>query len=134
MSMSKIIRYCKLNEEHVGDNVFDVSRPNIFGNPLTHIKNKSILAQIVVKTREKAVGLYDKYFDKMMTDESEVGDKFREEFDRMYNACLENDSVYIGCYCKEDETCHGDKIRKKLMQRILKEKLKKIKKNDGKTE
>ena len=132
--MSKIIRYCKLNEEHVGNNVFDVSRPNIFGNPFTHIKNKSTLAQIVVKTREKAVELYDKYFDKMMTDESEVGDKFREEFDRMYNACLENDSVYIGCYCKEDETCHGDIIRKKLMQRILKEKLKKIKKNDGKTE
>lgn len=132
--MSKIIRYCKLNEEHSGDNVFDVSRPNIFGNPFTHIKNKSTLAQIVVKTREKAVELYDKYFDKMMTDESEVGDKFREEFDRMYNACLENDIVYIGCYCKEDETCHGDIIRKKLMQRILKDKLKKLKEDDGKTE
>lgn len=128
--MSKIIRYCKPNEEHVGENVFDVSRPNILGNPFTHIKNKSTLAQVVVKTRDEAVSLYDKYFDRMMEDDSDDGDKFRKEFDRMYKACKEYDTVYIGCYCKEDENCHGDIIRKKLMQRILMEKLKTIKKNE----
>lgn len=126
--MSKVIRYCKLNEEHYGDNVFDVSRPNIFGNPYTHIKNKETKAQVKVATREEAIRLYDPYFDKMLESEDEVGDLFRAEWDRMYDAYKKYDEIYIGCYCKLDEDCHGDIIRKKLIQRSMKEKLDNIRK------
>lgn len=126
--MSKVIRYCKLTEEHYGDNVFDVSRPNIFGNPYTHIKNKETKAQVKVATREEAIRLYDPYFDKMLESEDEVGDLFRAEWDRMYDAYKKYDEIYIGCYCKLDEDCHGDIIRKKLIQRSMKEKLDNIRK------
>lgn len=125
--MSKIIRYCKLNEEHYGDNVFDVSRPNIFGNPYTHIRNKETKAQVKVATREEAISLYGSYFDAMLKTEGEVGDLFRAEWDRMYEAYKKYDEIYIGCYCKLDEDCHGDIIRKKLIQRSMKEKLDEIK-------
>lgn len=125
--MSKIIRYCKLTEEHYGDNVFDVSRPNIFGNPYTHIKSKETKAQVKVATREEAIRLYDPYFDAMLKSEDETGDLFRAEWDRMYEAYKNYDEIYIGCYCKLNEDCHGDIIRKKLIQRSMKEKLDEIK-------
>jgi len=126
--MAKIIRYCKLDEEHIGDNVFDISRPNIFGNPYTHIKNKKTKALIKVKNREEAIRLYSDYFDNMMELEGCIGDRFRAEFDRMYDVYKNQEVLYIGCYCKTDESCHGDIIKKKLIQRSMKEKLAKIKK------
>lgn len=126
--MAKIIRYCKLDEEHIGDNVFDISRPNIFGNPYTHIKNKKTKALIKVKNREEAIRLYSDYFDNMMELEGCSGDRFRAEFDRMYDVYKNQEVLYIGCYCKTDESCHGDIIKKKLIQRSMKEKLAKIKK------
>lgn len=126
--MSKIIRYCKLNEEHSGDNAFDISRPNVLGNPYTHIKDKKTLASVKVKTRDEAIDLYSDYFDKMLLDESEFGDLFRQEWDRMYEAYKKYDTIYIGCYCSLDERCHGDIIKKKLIQRSMKEKIERLKK------
>lgn len=120
--MAKVIRFCKLNEEHYGDNVFDVSRPNLFGNPYTHIRNRDTLAQVKVKTRDEAIGMYSAYFDRMV----EENETFRSEWDRMYDAYKTCDTIYIGCYCKLDERCHGDIIRQKLIQRSMKEKVAKI--------
>ena len=125
--MAKIIRYCKLKEEHNGPNCFDVSRPNIFGNPYTHIKNKETKALIKVQSRDEAIRLYDPYFENMLKDDSEVGDRFRMEWDRMYEAYKTYDDIYIGCFCHENEKCHGDVIAKKLIQRSMKEKLKELK-------
>ena len=125
--MAKIIRYCKLDEEHYGDNVFDVSRPNIFGNPYTHIRNRETKAQIKVKTRDEAIELYGHYFDNMLKDNTEVGERFREEWDRMYEAYKTFDEIYIACFCKKSEHCHGDVIAKKLIQRSMREKIAKIK-------
>ena len=127
--MSKITRYCKLKEEHNGPNAFDVSRPNIFGNPYTHIKNRETKAMVKVKTRDEAIDLYGPYFDNMLKDETEVGDRFRAEWDRMYEAYKTYDEIFIGCYCHLDERCHGDIIKKKLIQRSMKEKLEKLKDN-----
>lgn len=125
--MAKIIRYCKLKEEHYGSNAFDVSRPNIFGNPYTHIKNRETKAQIKVKTRDEAIDLYGPYFDNMLKDDTEVGQAFRDEWDRMYEAYKTYDEIWIGCFCNENERCHGDVIAKKLIQRSMKEKIAKIK-------
>lgn len=124
--MAKIIRYCKLKEEHFGPNCFDVSRPNIFGNPYTHIRNKATKAQVKVKTRDEAIDLYSPYFDNMLKDDSEVGEVFRKEWDKLYEAYKTYDEIYIGCYCDEKERCHSEVIIKKLIQRSMKEKLAKI--------
>ena len=126
--MSKIIRYCKLKEDHIGDNVFDISRPNIFGNPYTHIKNKETLASVKVKTREEAISAYEPYFDAMLNDDSKAGELFRQEWDRMFEAYKTYDVIYLGCFCAEDESCHGDVIKRKLIQRSMQEKLKNLKK------
>lgn len=117
--MAKLIRYCKLSEEHNGDNVFDVSRPNIFGNPYTHIKNKQTKALVKVKTRDEAIDRYGRYFDNMLR----LDEDFRNEFEKAVEACFKYDVVYFGCYCKLDERCHSDiiieKVRKEAVKRML---------------
>lgn len=125
--MSRIIRYCKLNEEHSGDNAFDISRPNIFGNPYTHIGERKTLASVRVATRDEAIDMYSVYFDNMLKDESEFGERFRQEWDRMYQAYKDYDEIYLGCFCKLDERCHGDILKQKLIQRSMKEKIEKLK-------
>ena len=91
------------------------------------IKSKETKAQVKVATREEAISLYGSYFDAMLKTDGDVGDLFRAEWDRMYEAYKKYDTIYIGCYCKLDEDCHGDIIRKKLIQRSMKEKLDEIK-------
>ena len=64
--MAKLIRYCVMEEEHSGENVFIVHRPFVFGNPYTHIKNRETKALIKVSSREEAIKLYEPYFEKML--------------------------------------------------------------------
>lgn len=118
--MARAERICKIDNDMQGDNVFDVSRPNTLSNPFTHIKEKKTLAKRVVKTREEAIKLYEEYFDRMIAKEDS---DFKKEFDRMYDAYLNNDVIYIKCYCKLTESCHGDYIIKKLRQRLVKTKI-----------
>lgn len=120
--MSKIVRYCKLKEEHSGPNAFDVSRPNVMGNPYTHIKDRQTKALVKVKSRDEAIDLYAPYFDMMV----EKDPLFKATFDRMYEAYKTYDIVYIGCFCNLNERCHADIIIKKIIQRSMKEKLAQI--------
>lgn len=108
-------------EDHCGENAFEVCMPNIMGNPFTHLP-KSITKfkdLIKVKTRDEAIDLYEPYFDSML----KTNENFKAEFDRMYEAYLKYDIVYIGCFCKDNERCHGDIIAKKLKQRAIKQML-----------
>ena len=122
----QIKRYCVLSEEHNGDNVFKVHRGYILGNPYTHIKDKTTKAMVIVKTREEAIEKYEKYFDLSL----KLNQEFKEEFERMVDACMEYDEVWIGCYCKLNETCHGDFIIKRLRQECMKRLLKNIRNED----
>ena len=122
--MSRVIRYCKLEEEHSGENSFAISRPNPLGNPYTHIKSKKTLATYVVKNRDEAIALYSDYFDNMLR----ISPKFRDAWDKLYEAYQKYDIIYIGCYCHRNENCHGDIIIKKLKQRAMKEMIDKLKK------
>ena len=122
--MSRVIRYCKLEEKHSGENSFDISRPNPLGNPYTHIKSKKTLATYVVKNRDEAIALYSDYFDNMLR----ISPKFRDAWDKLYEAYQKYDIIYIGCYCHRNENCHGDIIIKKLKQRAMKEMIDKLKK------
>ena len=128
--MSKITRHSKCDGEMYGENVFDISRPNIFGNPYTHIKNRETKALVKVSTRDEAIRLYSFYFDRMLALDGDEGDRFRAEWDRMYDAYKKYDEIFLSCYCKLTESCHADVIRKKLIQRSMKEKIDGIKSDD----
>lgn len=119
--MGKIIRYCKLTEDHVGDNVFDVSRAGILGNPYTHIKDRNTKALIKVKTREQAIELYKAYFKKMMSSKDKEAMPFQREFRRIVDAYKNYDTVYIGCYCHLNEECHGDFIIDQVIKTAVRE-------------
>lgn len=122
--MAEIKRYCMSMEDHYGENAFEVCRPNIMGNPFTHLpKSKTKFKNLIkVKTRDEAVDLYEPYFDSMLR----TNEAFRKEFDRMFEAYLNYETVYIGCFCQKGEKCHGDIIAKKLKQRAIKYMLQKL--------
>ena len=108
--MGKIIRYCKLTEDHIGDNSFDVSRAGVLRNPYTYIKNRDTKAMVKVKTREEAIELYKEYFKLMMESKEPGARPFQREFKKIVDAYKKYDVVYIGCYCHLNESCHGDYI------------------------
>lgn len=121
--MAKVIRYSIKNETHTGENNFLIHRPFIFSNPFTHIKDKNTKAKYVVSSREEAIDLYRDYFDTMLL----TSPKFKEEWDKMYEAYKTFDEIYIGCYCSATEPCHGDVIIEKLKRRSIKEMMEQIK-------
>jgi hypothetical protein len=119
--MGKIIRYCKLTEDHVGDNAFDVSRTGVLGNPYTHIKDRDTKATVKVKTREEAIELYKVYFNRMMESRDSRAKPFQREFRRIVDAYKKYDVVYIGCYCHLNESCHGDFIIDQVIKTAVRE-------------
>lgn len=121
--MAKVIRYSVKNETHEGDNVFLIHRPFVFSNPFTHIKDKKTKAKYVVASRDEAIDLYKDYFNKMI----ELSPKFKEEWDKLYDAYKTYDEIYLGCYCGVNERCHGDILVDKLKQRSIKDMLQQIK-------
>ena len=127
--MSQIKRYCVLKEEHNGDNAFRIHRGYIMGNPYTHIKSKETKAMIVVKTREEAIERYKRYFETSML----INPEFKQEFERMADACMTYDEVFLGCYCNDNESCHGDflveQLRKECTKRMVKKALERKKNN-----
>lgn len=119
--MGKIIRYCKLTEDHVGENVFDVSRAGILGNPYTHIKDRSTKALVKVKTRDDAIELYKVYFKRMMESKDKEAKPFQREFRRIVDAYKTYDTVYVGCYCHLNESCHADFIIDQVIKTAVRE-------------
>lgn len=118
--MAKIIRYCKTNQNYVGENVFDVCRPNVLGNPYTHIKDRQTKALIKTKTRDEAIDLYEKYFNFMLNSDSEESKPFKREFNKLVEAYKKYPEIYIGCYCPLNERCHADIIIKQIIKTTVK--------------
>lgn len=131
--MSKLVRYCKLVEDHVGENAFDVSRVGILGNPYTHIKDKDTKALVKVKTREMAIDMYKEYFKEMMASTDKKAMPFKRAFLDIVEAYKKFDVVYIGCYCKLNESCHGDFIIEEVVKYAVRDLLKERKRNKPKT-
>ena len=120
--MSQIKRYCVLKEEHNGDNAFRVHHGYILGNPYTHIKDKTTKAMVIVKTREEAIDRYERYFEESL----KLNPEFKQEFERMVDACMQYDEIWVGCYCGEQESCHADYIIKRLRQECTKRMIKNV--------
>lgn len=105
-----------MKEEHVGPNAFKVHRGYALGNPYTHIKDKKTKAQVLVSTREEAIERYKRYFEESL----KINPEFKAEFDKIVDACMEYDEVFLGCYCNLNESCHADYIIQRLRQECTK--------------
>ena len=116
-----IIVYNRTREDHsVNKNNYPIFRGgSVLGNPFTHIKDKTTKAYCVVDTAEEAIEMYDDYFDLMY----EKSVQFKNLVDEIYEKYKNGEDVYLECYCKP-KPCHGDIIKKKLEQRLIKEKIK----------
>lgn len=114
--MAKIIRYCVLEEEHCGENVFLCHRPYVFGNPFIFDKNSKFKNLVKTSSLEECLHFYDLYFDKSVNENPE----FKKEFEKLIDAYFKYDEVYLGCYCKLDKPCHTDIIANKVQQYLTK--------------
>jgi len=76
------------------DDEYDVyiGRGSKWGNPYTHIKNKSTKAEFIVETRHEAIIKYKEY----IKNNQELMDSLHELKGKK-----------LGCYCKP-KSCHGD--------------------------
>lgn len=117
-------RFCVIDEEYFGSNVYLIHRPYILSNPYTHIKDKQTKAMFVVPTREEAIERYSHYYDVMYGKNIE----FTKVIDEIYEKYRKGEDILLGCYCSDKETCHGDIIIKKLQGRLIKEKIAEAKK------
>lgn len=130
--MPQIYVYNRNIETHLNDaNNYPIYRPNILGNPYTHIKDKKTKARFICSSRDESIRKYDEYFDIMYGANAEFTDIINE----IYNKYKNGEDIYLECYCKKYATddikvhndeilCHGDIIARKIKQKLLKEKLK----------
>ena len=79
---------------HCNKELYDIyiGRPSIWGNPFTHIKDKTTKAQFIVKSREEAI---QKYREWIVTQP-----ELMQQIESLRGKVL-------GCWCKK-LPCHGD--------------------------
>lgn len=114
--------YNRGEEQYVGANNIPIYRPHILGNPYTHIKDKTTLARFIVNNRDEAIKKYEEYFDIMYG--SNI--PFTKAVDELYSRYKAGEELYFECYC-HPQPCHGDVIKRKLEQRLIKEKMQEMK-------
>lgn len=88
-----------------------IGRGSKWGNPFTHIKDKTTLADVIVDTREEAIERYREYLE---------GNQV------LLDSLDELEGKTLGCYCKP-KSCHGDILLEFLSKRKLEKFLKKKK-------
>ena len=115
-----IYRFCLTTESYTGNNVYNICRPSILGNPYSHLPEDKCLAIYKCKTRDEAIDNYEKYFDLMYGGNL----KFTKAIDEIYEKYKRGEDVFLGCFCPKSLKCHGDVIIEKLQKRLIKEKLK----------
>lgn len=118
-----IIVYNRTKEDHsTSRNNYPIFRPSVLGNPFTHIKNGRTKAMYVVRDRDEAIDRYSDYFDIMYGSNK----AFTSIIDEIYEKYKNGEDVYLECYCKPPQRCHGDVIVEKLRKRLIKEKMNKL--------
>lgn len=123
--MAKVIIYCIRNEKHSGDNVFDVDSPSVFSNPFTMVNSSKVNKNYIVSSKEEGVKNYKTYFDYML----KHSERFRSEFDKLYEAYKKFDVIYLGSYENDEEISYVNIISNKLKNRSIKEMLVSFKDN-----
>lgn len=78
-----------------------IGRGSKWGNPFTHIKNKTTKAEFIVNSRKEAI---ERYKEWILTKPELL-------------SCLhELDGKVLGCYCKP-KSCHGDVLVELIKER-----------------
>lgn len=114
--------YNRKLEDHSSDlNNYKIFRPNILGNPYTHIKEKKTKALFIVNNRDEAIDRYSEYYDIMYGSNL----MFTKLIDEIYEKYKRGEDVWLECYCSP-QRCHGDIIVNKLRSRLIKEKMRAI--------
>lgn len=72
-----------------------ICRGTKWGNPYTHIKNKQTLALYTVNSRKEAINNYKEYI-------------LNGDGKHLLNDLHELKDKKIACYCKLNQSCHGD--------------------------
>lgn len=120
-----MINVININDEKPTDGIyFYIGRGSALGNPYTHLDKNKTLALFQCEDREEAIEKYSEYFDVMYGHNKE----FTDAVDEIYKHYKNGDNIYLGCFCKP-KSCHGDIIKRKLEQKLIKEKIKTIKNN-----
>lgn len=78
-----------------------IGRGSKWGNPFTHIKDKTTLAETIVETRQEAIEKYREYLSN--------NKELLESLDEL-------EGKILGCYCKP-KSCHGDVLLEFLSKR-----------------
>ena len=121
--------YNKQYEDYTfSKNNYNIDRPNILSNPYTHLDLNKTIALYKCSSREEAVKNYEIYFDAMYGNNIE----FTKIIDEIYEKYKNGEEVFLGCWC-HPKLCHGDIIKQKLEQRLIKEKLKEHERNSNNT-
>lgn len=87
--------------------VYDISRPNLLGNPFSHLYSTE--DKYFCMDRQHAIDEYKIYFIKQFKENIEV----RKLILEMYNILKSGVNIYLKCYCYPLQ-CHGDVIKKLL--------------------
>lgn len=87
MKNKNTVVHCKKEEYDVY-----IGRPSKWGNPFTHLQDKSTKAQFIVATREEAIEKYREWILKQP---------------ELLNDLKELKGKTLGCWCKP-QACHGD--------------------------
>lgn len=119
--MIKVYNRKKEDYSYMPNNYY-IGRGGILGNPFSHLPEDKCKAIYKCRTRDEAINRYSGYFDIMYGHNKE----FTEIIDEIYEKYKNGEDVFLECYCKP-EPCHGDIIAQKMQQRLLKEKINKIK-------
>lgn len=81
-----------------------IGRGSEWGNPFTHIKDKSTKAEYIVSSREESIECFRGYLLKKIIDDP---------------SCIERLKLLkgkrLGCFCKP-KSCHGDIIKEVVDQ------------------
>jgi len=110
---------------HSLNNLYYIGRKggNILGNPYSHLPEDKCSAIFKCRDREEAIEKYDKYYDLMYGHNIE----FTKIINEIYEKYKNGEDIYLACHCAP-LPCHGEIIKKKLEERLFKEKIKEIKK------
>lgn len=133
--MGIVVYNKKIDDFSDKENHFNIGRPYRLQNPYTHLPLEKTKAIYKVNSRDEAIKAYSHYFDLMYRSNL----KFKSVVDLIYEKYKTGEDVYLACWCKpyrvgteqyQNDTsvcCHGDVIKEKLEQRLLKEKIQNMK-------
>jgi len=89
-----------------------IGRPSILSNPFIENKKDSKYETLKVSTRDDACESFESYFYDKIKDSDEV---VLKELCRIHNIGKQRGVVKLGCFCRPMFRCHGDTIKKFIL-------------------